>query len=309
MSEIVRQYKCKRGVVKDIDSVIIFKVKCMGKPIVKKDLVSQMPPVYDQGNLGSCTANAIGAAYQYNRIKQKEANPEPISRLMLYLEERVAENTVEVDEGAQISTGVRCISEIGVCPETLWPYDITKFTVKPPLQCYKSASNHKCTKSYRISNNPIQIKQAILNNLPVILGIVLYQSFESPEVAKTGIVNMPSIEEQCKGGHAVLLVGFDDETQRYKMRNSWGTEWGDKGYFTIPYQYIHDPTLTDDLWVLVSVLDDDSCDNNTLVVPMSKKPERRNSIVNIAKNIFEDIKDNIDDCFELDIVKNVKNLF
>lgn len=309
----VRKYGCKKGIIKDSDSVIIFKPKCMGAPVPKKDLIAQMPPIYDQSCLGSCTANAIGAAYQYARIKQKEPNPEPISRLMLYLQERDIEGTIDVDEGAQICTGVQCISNFGTCPERMWPYDISKFNIKPPVKCYQSALNHKCTKNYRISNDPMQIKQAILNNLPIILGILVYKSFESAEVAKTGIVNMPDISEECRGGHAVLLVGYDDTIERYIMRNSWGENWGQKGYFTIPYQYIHDPTLTNDLWVLVTVFNDNS--NDTLNVPCSSKNKlkRSNSIMNITKNLIsevkEGVKEGVEDIFELNIVKNVKNLF
>jgi C1A family cysteine protease len=102
------------------------------------DLRDHMPEVYDQGHLGSCTANAIGGAYEYDQIKQKELEPFTPSRLFIYYNERDVEGTVEEDSGAMIRDGMKVINKIGVVPEPMWPYDIEKFKEKPSEKCYST---------------------------------------------------------------------------------------------------------------------------------------------------------------------------
>ncbi len=107
----------------------------------KKDLRSGCPPVYDQGQLGSCTANAISGAIQFEQKKQGVTQFVP-SRLFIYYNERDMEGTVNSDAGAQIRDGVKSVANIGVCPETEWPYAIDKFADKPTPTCYTDAT--KC---------------------------------------------------------------------------------------------------------------------------------------------------------------------
>ena len=83
---------------------------------------------------------------------------------------------------------------------------------------------------------------------PFVFGIMLYESFDSDKTTKTGIVSMPLKNEKDNGGHAVLAVGYNDESQCLIVRNSWGEEWGDKGYFYLPYEYAE--KLADDFWVI-----------------------------------------------------------
>jgi C1A family cysteine protease len=95
-----------------------------------------------------------------------------------------------------------------------------------------------------------QLKGCIADGYPFVFGFTVYDSFESPEVAKTGIVPMPSAKDTAIGGHAVLAVGYDDKEERFIVRNSWGPGWGMKGYFTIPYSYVTNSNLADDLWTI-----------------------------------------------------------
>ena len=81
-------------------------------------------------------------------------------------------------------------------------------------------------------------------------GFTVYESFESQEVAKTGVVPMPAPGEQVVGGHAVLAVGYDDSAQTFMVRNSWGTGWGQAGYFTMPYAYLTTRGLSSDFWTI-----------------------------------------------------------
>jgi C1A family cysteine protease len=251
-----RVFKLKRDIVKHHHPALVFKVPAHQAAITSVDLRPLMPQVYDQGELGSCTANAIGAAYEFAQIKEDEAHPFVPSRLFIYVCERMEEGTVDEDSGAQIATGVECVSSIGVIPESEWPYDISKFAVKPSQDLLNEAKNHLCVNHYRLTSNELlQIKQALINGFPVIFGMSVYKSMQSPEVASTGVVPMPRRFEHCLGGHAVLIVGFSDDKQVVYVRNSWGDQWGQSGYFTLPYDYISNPNLTSDFWVLSAVKD------------------------------------------------------
>jgi C1A family cysteine protease len=216
----------------------------------KKDLRSGCHPVYDQGQLASCTANAIAGAIQFDQKKQKVKVFMP-SRLFIYYNEREMEGTVNSDAGAQIRDGVKSVANIGVCPEPEWPYDITKFANKPTPKCYTDAKKCQAVGYQRLdSTNLSQLKGCIASGFPFIFGFTVYDGFESQQVAKTGVVNMPGPKEKVQGGHAVLAVGYDDKSQRFTVRNSWGKDWGIKGYFTIPYTYLTSTDLADDFWTI-----------------------------------------------------------
>jgi C1A family cysteine protease len=216
----------------------------------KKDLRSGCPPVYDQGQLGSCTANAISGAIQFEQKKQRAKVFMP-SRLFIYYNERVTEGSVNSDAGAQIRDGVKSVANIGVCPETEWPYDINKFADKPTPKCYTDAKKCEAVGYQRLdSTNLNQLKGCIASGFPFVFGFTVYDAFESQDVAKSGILNMPGPKEKVVGGHAILAVGYDDSTQRFAVRNSWGKNWGVKGYFTIPYAYLTTTNLADDFWTI-----------------------------------------------------------
>lgn len=223
---------------------------------VDLSVLPHMPPVYDQGQLGSCTANAIAACLEFDQRKQKPAWDFLPSRLFIYYNERVIENSVKQDAGAEIRDGIKTVNVQGVCVESkYWPYDISKFAVKPPAAAYKNALLHKSLIYQRVPQDVTSIKSAIAAGTPIAFGFTVYTAFESQEMANTGILNMPGPTEQVLGGHAVVIVGYDDATQRFKIRNSWGLGWGlnGTGYFTMPYQYATNPNLCDDFWSISTV--------------------------------------------------------
>jgi C1A family cysteine protease len=208
------------------------------------DLRSKMPPVYDQGAIGSCTSMGLGAAYSF-----VNGNTFAPSKLFIYYCERFLEHTVSSDSGALIHDGIRSLQTYGVCPESQWPYDISKFTVKPPTSCYQTALKHKAVTVHNIQQDITSIKTALASGFPIVVGISVYSSFESNETAASGIVNMPDINnEELLGGHCVLVCGYDNSRRVWIMRNSWGVDWGDKGYFYLPYEYLLDSSLSSDLW-------------------------------------------------------------
>lgn len=217
----------------------------------KADLRPQCPSVYDQGQLGSCTGNAIAAAFEFNRLKQKIGRRDYVpSRLFIYYNERVIEGTVDNDNGAQIRDGIKSIAQQGVCGETTWPYDISQFATKPPQPAYVEALKNQALAYSRVARSLQQMKACLASGFPFVFGFTVYDSFESNAVAKTGVVEMPKPKEQVVGGHAVLAVGYNDATQRFIVRNSWGRKWGMRGYFTMPYLYLADENLSDDFWTI-----------------------------------------------------------
>ncbi len=219
------------------------------------DLTAKCPAVYDQGQIGSCTANAIGAALEFDRMKQGLADFMP-SRLFIYYNERAMEHTTGSDSGAQIRDGVKSVSKQGDCPETEWPYDPSPaqdnklLTKRPTPQCYKDAKKYTAVQYQRVDQSLAQMKGCLATGSPIIIGFTVYESFESSAVAQTGDAPMPSPGEQVLGGHAVLVVGYDDATSRFRLRNSWGTGWGKNGYFTLPYTYLTDSNLSSDFWTI-----------------------------------------------------------
>lgn len=223
------------------------------------DLEDKMPAVYDQGQLGSCTANAIGAAVQFERMKQQCANAEADnpSRLFIYYNERDMENTINEDSGAQIRDGIKSVAKLGVCWEKEWPYEIRKFTIKPPHKCFEDALNNQAIQYARVEQTLTQMQQVLAQGHPIVMGFTVYDGFESEQVANTGALQMPTARERVIGGHAVLIVGYDNGSQRFKVRNSWGRDWGKRGYFTAPYEYYTNPDLADDFWVITMM--EDAC--------------------------------------------------
>jgi C1A family cysteine protease len=225
------------------------------------DLRRKCPAVYDQGQLGSCTANALAAAIEFEQMKQKQRKQSKKaqtqvfipSRLFIYYNERVIEGTVGSDSGAQIRDGIKSVVKTGFCPESMWPYVITQFAVRPPQSCYQAAAKHKVAAYQRLPRVLNQMKGCLSSGYPFVFGFTVYASFESPDVAKTGHAPMPDPNEEVVGGHAVMAVGYEDKSGWLIVRNSWGPKWGMKGYFTLPYGYVTDPDLSDDFWTIRGV--------------------------------------------------------
>jgi C1A family cysteine protease len=224
-------------------------VEVLGVLPVKTDLRPQCPPVYDQGQLGSCTANAIAGVIEFDRLKQKLADFTP-SRLFIYYNERVIEHSVDSDSGAQIRDGIKSVAKQGDCPETEWPYVVARFKTKPPKQCYVDALKYKIVSYQRVAQTLSQLKGCLASGYPFVFGFSVYESFESTVVARTGHASLPKSGEAVIGGHAVAGVGYDDTKQRFIARNSWGARWGMKGYFTLPYAYVTDASLASDFWTV-----------------------------------------------------------
>jgi len=215
----------------------------------KVDLRATCSAVEDQGDLGSCTANALVGNLEFLCRKHTQRTPPNYSRLFVYYNERVIEGTVGEDSGAMLRDGVKSLVKKGACLESAWPYFVQRFARKPPSVAYTAAQRHRVTSYHRIVSL-LEMRQCLAEGYPFVFGFSVYDSFVSAAVAKSGIVPMPDRLETQLGGHAVMAVGYDDVARTLLVRNSWGTSWGMRGYFTMPYDYVASTELADDFWTL-----------------------------------------------------------
>ncbi len=228
------------------------------------DLRPGCPPVYDQGKLGSCSANAIAAAIEFEQRKLKTPQQFIPSRLFVYYNERVLLNTVDADSGSPLRGGMKTVNHIGVCPEDQqgdpanWPYDVTQYTTRPPDACYAAAQHVRALRYQRLDHALGALKGCLAEGYPFVFGFTVYENFESILVKDTGVAPLPAQDERVIGGHAVMAVGYDDARAALLVRNSWGPDWGDKGYFYLPYDYIFNRGLARDFWTIRLISDDET---------------------------------------------------
>lgn len=224
------------------------------------DLTPQMPPVYDQGQLGSCTGNGWAGVMEAQAIKQNEVADTP-SRLFIYYNERVIENTVSQDAGAEIRDGAKAVVEDGVPSETLWPYDISQFATQPPQQVYDQAKKHEALVYKRIvlGGPGAPVRSALAQGFPIVFGFPVPDYFEQGWNPATEPLPIPGPNAKFIGGHCMVLVGYDFTLQRFsvpvlKARNSWSPGWGENGYCYLDYRWFPaDNSLGSDLWIVEQV--------------------------------------------------------
>jgi C1A family cysteine protease len=215
------------------------------------DLRQYCSSIEDQGKLGSCTGNAIAGAIEL--LHKRQSRTLDISRLFIYYYERKFIGTVNYDSGAYIRDGIKACYTYGAPTENLWPYNISKFKMQPHKTAIVDALKRKVT-SYQRALDFNQVMDSITSGYPVTIGFNVYSSFDSPAVAKTGIMPYPNVnKERLLGGHAVLIVGYNKTNNTFIVRNSWGTRWGDNGYFYMPFQVIQNTSMSRDFWVIKSI--------------------------------------------------------
>jgi len=229
-------------------------------------LVPWFSPVEDQGDLGSCTANAgVGLVEYFERRafgKHTDA-----SRLFLY---KTTRNMMQEkgDTGAFLRTTMGALVLFGVPPEEYWPYNEAAFDDEPSAFCYAYAQNYQSISYYRLDPPGItapdlvkQIKTNLAAGLPSMFGFTVYTSIAQANAS--GKIPYPVKGDKIAGGHAIVVAGYDDKmkikntaagaketTGAFLIRNSWSSSWGDNGYGWLPYEYII-KGLTDDWWSLL----------------------------------------------------------
>jgi len=189
--------------------------------------------VFDQGHEGSCTANTFASMRMYLLKKNGQTAP-VLSRAYIYWHERKYEGTTNQDSGALSRDGVRTLLEFGVCTDNAMPYSDRSYGVAPSTQAEAEAFRYKINAYYRVPD-VTTLKMALADGLVVSLGMTVYKSFEYGTVGETGIFETPGLFEQKLGGHEVLIVDYKKvgNSYEYKVLNSWGENWGQRGYFWI----------------------------------------------------------------------------
>lgn len=229
------RYSCRPSIVRALPPMV--------------DLRTHMPPVWDQGQLGSCTAQAVNAVFQFDQMRQSPESFFLPSRLFTYYCERELEGTIPWDAGAEMRDSIKAVVQYGVCPETMWPYFVERFTLRPPDSCYVSALINQGLVYCSVEQTLCQMQGVLASGFPFIFGFSVYESFES--IGLDGIMPIPGPSEGVLGGHAVVAVGYDNEVRRFIVRNSWG-DWGDRGHFYMPYEFAISQDVAD-LFVLQTV--------------------------------------------------------
>lgn len=215
------------------------------------DLRQYCTLIENQENLGSCTGQALAGAIEY--LNKKNGRVVDVSRLYIYYFERMYLGTINWDSGAYIRDGIKSVYNYGAPLERLWPYIVSRFRLRPSNSVVQDGLKRKVTRYERITDLGGCIN-AIANGYPVTVGFLVYSSFMSNTVVRTGMMPYPNVRtESLLGGHAVLLVGYDNIRRRFIARNSWGVRWGDRGYFYMPYDVIDNRQMSDDFWIIKSV--------------------------------------------------------
>jgi C1A family cysteine protease len=212
------------------------------------DLEPWCGPAKDQGRLGGCTAFAGtgNLEYLYCRFQGQSII---LSPLFLYYVERQLDGDVGIDGGSTGRTSCRAMSHFGVCLETEDVYDPLRFSLQPTADQIAEAMKHT-SGAYHSLSTVADIRSCIATGYPCLVGFTVYESFENEQTANTGIMPQPNkAKERVLGGHEVLFIGFDDSRQAFKVRNSWGANWGDKGNFWFPYSAAADPDILIDGWI------------------------------------------------------------
>jgi len=200
------------------------------------DLRQRCPPVYNQGPLNSCSAHALAAAMWFVARQRHPAARGP-SRMFIYYNERSMEKRPRCNVPVSLRDGHKTLKKVGACAEHHWRYDFGNFSVRPPKRCYEHASDNRVERYARVVRDLKQLRACLAAGQPFTMGMSIYESFTTPRVKRDGIVSLPQQDEQLKGGHAVMVVGYRDASESFIVRNSWGRQWGRDGYFFLPYEY------------------------------------------------------------------------
>jgi C1A family cysteine protease len=230
------------------------------------DLGPKQSPVWDQGNSGSCSGYSSKSAIEYLELREIAAkapvgvsNPfvwatgkfTPVSADFIYWGEREIEGTTDTDAGATtLLDACTVLHTKGAAREAAWPSIPGNLFKCPTSAAYADAAKHKLPRYYGVMQVLTEMQRCLANGFPFLAGIAVYDSFMTDAVAATGIVPYPQATEQMLGGHAILIVGYNIITRRFKFKGSWGPSWGQSGYGELEFPYVLNPNLAGDFYTL-----------------------------------------------------------
>lgn len=228
------------------------------------DLSHKLPPAYDQGKLGTCTANAIAAAVQYaRRVLGKPSDFTP-SRLFIYYQQRKIEGSLSLDAGGQLRDGIASVANVGVCPESDWPYDNVaadpsshlfppnaRAVKLPPPSIVQEAGKYRTISYQPLSQDVAVLESCIASGYPFVFGFNVYGDFNE----MTTVLRKPRPDQlTALWGHAVLATGYNQSKRTFRIRNSWGPIANDHGYFDMDYDYVLNSAWAANFWVVYQTL-------------------------------------------------------
>lgn len=214
------------------------------------DLRLGCPSITDQKTTSSCTGHAVSALCEYVTNSQLAPNYTP-SVLFLYYCTRSLEGTADVDAGASMRATLKAVNTFGVATDESWPFNVKKINEQPPEEAYESATFHQSLQYERVPLKLFETRYVLSLGSPFVFGFSVYSDF-TEETGNTGIAKLPKSHESLEGGHAVMCAGYSDEDRMFIIRNSWG-DWGQGGYFFMPYEFLTDRTLAFDAWRVIKM--------------------------------------------------------
>ena len=212
------------------------------------DLRSHLTPVEDQGEVGSCTANALAGALEYLEKRTNGAEGR-VSRLFIYWNERDVEGSTAEDHGAALSDGIKVLKGDGACSEDTWEYSKDNVFEQPADEAYAEAKDHTIDEAHKVQIELHDMRHCLSEGYPFVFGLDVYDAFQDEGAHGRITTPDPDTHQHC-GGHAMLAVGYSDKDQVFLVRNSWGPDWGDSGYCYIPYEYLASSKYCRDAWTI-----------------------------------------------------------
>lgn len=262
--------------------------KAMALPMVV-DLRPECSPVESQGQLGSCTSNAIIGAFEF-QLRQTSGRMQDLSRLFVYYNARMMSGAAHIDNGATINQGMAALLAFGAPPESAWPYDTSAMATRPSEAAYEQA-RHNVPVEYARVDGIEHIRGALARKHPVVFASNIPQRCYDEAYTK-GEVPMPTSTEMSQfdardGTHAMLLVGYDRGGQVYHVRNSWGDGFGDRGYCRIPFDVFDTVMIPQTTWILGNLSASGAFD---VVRPKVELPIIEGGVKDLAAKMREDLR-------------------
>ncbi len=223
----------------------------LGSVPKKVDLRQMCSPVEDQGMTNSCTANAVVGALEYHQRKAGRSVTD-MSRMFVYFNSRKMSNTENQDTGSFIHHAMAAVLAFGACEERLWPFDPAMTTMQPSTLAYQNGMHHEAVQYARTElGNPAMAALAV--GLPVVFGTFIPKEYYD-QARQTGIMPVDNRSAQRPGGgHAMLMVGYDIPAKVWIVRNSWGQNWAEGGYFKLPFETMTSYSDPSHFWTIGAI--------------------------------------------------------
>lgn len=236
------------GALREAAPIAAPKLQLKAKGVERKvDLRKHCSPVEDQELLGSCNACSIVGAMEYFHRKEHNRKVD-LSVLFLFYNARRLSRTEKENIGVLSAHAMAGLMGFGVCEDKLWPYKVDKHSIEPPAACYMDAKRFEAVQYARVPGFD-ECKSLLSSGVPVTMGCFFPRRYYN-EAADSGVMPAMTGKEKPGGGHSLLLVGYDDDKRTWIARNSWGEDYGEKGYVHVPYALMDAYVWHEDLWAV-----------------------------------------------------------